>query len=105
MHRRLSKLKRGWHPSSSGQECTFHQLAPYIGKLKSSVANALVREYSSPGGLVFDPFCGSGVVPLEALALGRGALASDISPYAVILSRGKMFAPADLPTALEDVHA
>ncbi len=89
-----------WEAASTATECTLHQLAPYIGKLKSVIAQDLIEEFTRPGDLVADVFCGSGTVPLEAARLGRRVYASDASPYAVTLTRGKLFAPNTIETAL-----
>ena len=90
-----------WKESCVGTECSLHQLSPYIGKLKSSIARDLVATYSKPGDLIVDPFSGSGTIPLEALLLKRRALAADISPYATILCRAKLKAPPSLKCALD----
>ena len=71
----LESLKTAWRASTANTEDSLHQLAPYIGKLKTSMASALVRSFSKPGDLIFDPFAGFGVVPLESLLLGRGTMA------------------------------
>jgi adenine-specific DNA methylase len=63
----LNDLAQSWQASSLGSESTLHQLAPYIGKLKSSLAASLIENYSQKKDTIIDPFCGSGVVPLEAL--------------------------------------
>jgi hypothetical protein len=81
-------------------ECTLHQLAPYIGKVKSSIAAQLVNKYTRPGDLVVDPFAGAGTIPLEAVLQGRNAFGADISPYARVLCQGKLKAPASLEAAL-----
>jgi SAM-dependent methyltransferase len=57
------------------------------------MAAALVREFSREGDLVLDPFCGSGVVPYEALLAGRHAIGNDLNPYAYVLTRAKLSAP------------
>ena len=85
------------------RECSLHQLSPYIGKLKSAIAQDLIQEYSKPGQLVADMFCGSGTVPLEAVRLGRRVFASDTSTYAVVLTKGKLQAPAKVETALAEL--
>jgi len=92
---------RLWHGSFNARESTLQQLAPYVGKLKSGMARLLLQLYSKSGDLVLDPFSGSGVVPLEAVLLGRRALANDLNPYAYVLTRGKLDAPASLNIALE----
>ena len=90
-----------WASSCVNQECSLHQLSPYIGKLKSTIAKHLIQEYSAPGDLVVDPFCGSGTVPLEACCLGRRVFASDASVYATTLTRAKLGAPDSVAGALE----
>jgi hypothetical protein len=90
-----------WHQSCVHSECTLHQLSPYIGKLKSSIAHDLIRTYSRPGDLVIDPFAGSGTIPLEAALLGRRVFAADISPYAKFLTTAKLNPPSCLEEAIE----
>jgi DNA modification methylase len=82
-----------WHGSFNGKESTLQQLSPYVGKLKSGMANVLINKYSQVGDIVLDPFSGSGVVPLESLLLDRIAFANDLSPYAYVLTKGKLEAP------------
>lgn len=91
MRSRLQTLRKDWAESSLGSESSLHQLSPYIGKLKTSIARTLLKEFTSPNQVVFDPFSGSGVVPLESLLLGRSVIANDINPYAAVLTKAKMF--------------
>ena len=77
-----------------------HQLAPYVGKLKSGMVRVLIELYSRPGDIVIDPFCGAGVVPLECVIMGRHAIANDLSPYAYVITRGKLSAPFTKQEAL-----
>ncbi len=93
-----------WKESCVGTECTLHQLSPYIGKLKSSIARDLVTTYSKPGDLIADPFSGSGTIPLEALLQERSAFAADISPYAKALCQAKLKAPLSIEDALEQAE-
>jgi hypothetical protein len=89
-----------WREAATGSECTFHQLSPYIGKLKSSIAGDLVAQFSNIGELIVDPFCGAGTVPLEAVLRGRRAFGADVSPYARVLSRAKLHPPRSIEKAL-----
>ena len=93
-----------WHLSSVNTECSLHQLSPYIGKLKSSIASELISSYSKPNDIVVDPFAGSCTIPLEAMLLGRHAFASDISPYSKVLSKAKLRAPLNLNDALDSME-
>src|SRR6266404_4243307 len=82
-----------WEGCFNGRESSMHQLAPYVGKMKSGMARALIEEFSREGDVVLDPFCGSGVVPYEALLAGRHAVGNDLNPYAYVLTKGKLSAP------------
>jgi hypothetical protein len=84
----------------NGREST-QQLSPYVGKMKSGMARVLIALYSRLGDTVFDPFTGSGVVPLEAALSGRCAWANDLSPYAYVLTRGKLDAPENERVAIQ----
>jgi hypothetical protein len=99
------RIARDWAGSILRAEATLHQLSPYIGKIKSSMAASLIRRYSSPGDLVYDPFSGSGTVALEAWAARRRVIANDLSPYAATLTRGKLFPCATLAQAQSDLKA
>jgi methylase of polypeptide subunit release factors len=97
-------LTCNWAGSALKAESTFHQLSPYIGKLKSSIAGSLISQFSSPGDLLYDPFSGSGTVALEAWAAGRNIIANDLSPYAAILTRAKLFPYDSLEDAIDDME-
>ncbi len=83
-----------WEGCFNAKESSIHQLSPYVGKMKSGMARALIEEFSREGDVVLDPFCGSGVVPCEALLSGRHAIGNDLNPYAYVLTKGKVSAPA-----------
>jgi DNA modification methylase len=96
---------RLWHGSFNSRESTLQQLSPYVGKMKSGMARVLMNLYSRPGDTVLDPFSGSGVVPLEAALAGRRAWANDLSPYAYVLTQGKLEAPGSRKVAIERAKA
>ena len=54
----MRRAPERWKESCAHTECTLHQLSPYIGKIKSSIAGELVELYSKPGDLVADCFAG-----------------------------------------------
>lgn len=92
-----------WRQPASSSDSRLHQLAPYIGKLKPSIARYLLCQFTSPGDVVLDCFAGSGTVPLEASLLGRRVLAFDSNPYAITLTRAKLEAPSTLYLANEQL--
>ncbi len=89
-----------WGSARPMEDSRLHQLAPYIGKLKPVIARHLITRFTKPRDLVLDCFAGSGTIPVEALILGRRVLAFDANPYAVVLTRAKLDAPASLEIAL-----
>jgi hypothetical protein len=91
-----SKLAAEWERKSRIREPSLHQLSPYIGKLKSNIASTLITSLTGEDDVIYDPFCGSGSVALESWAARRRVIATDLSPYAVTLTRGKLFPPRNL---------
>lgn len=87
----LDDIALNWGGSALREESTLHQLSPYLGKMKSSMANSLVTAFTSKGDTIYDPFCGSGTVALESWASGRNIIANDLSPYALALTRAKLY--------------
>lgn len=90
-----------WRGCFNAKESSIQQLAPYVGKMKSGMARALILAYSKDGDTILDPFCGSGVVPYEAFLLGRNAIGNDLNPYAYVVTMGKFTAPPSLTQALD----
>src|SRR5437773_322549 len=62
----------------------FHK---YWGKKPAEPIRYLIQHLCPPGGLVVDPFLGSGISALEAVQLRRRVIGIDINPAAVRLSR------------------
>lgn len=91
-----------WKDSCVHSESTIHQLSPYIGKLKSSIAGQLIEEFTKASDLIVDPFAGAGTIPLEAAIRRRNVIASDLSPYATLLCRAKLNPPTSLDACLAD---
>jgi hypothetical protein len=54
------------------------------------VNHALTETNCSPTGTVYDPFCGSGTVPLEAAIKGHQARAVEVNPFLAFVSRTKL---------------
>jgi methylase of polypeptide subunit release factors len=97
----LLALRKNWASSVLGTETCLHQVSPYIGKLKSSIARDLIQQFTQPGDMILEPFSGSGVIALEALRLGRNVIASDVSDYAAVLTKAKLETPVTLGHAVK----
>lgn len=72
--------------SISANRTSIHATYRYPARFSPGFAAAAISCFSEPGQLVVDPFCGSGTTGLEAIALGRHALMSDVSPLATFLA-------------------
>ena len=90
--------------STVGTEWSLHQLSPYIGKIKSSIAKFLIENFTRPGAYICDPFCGAGTIPLEAWSLNRRVIANDLNKYAHVLTLAKLFPPNSFETVLADIE-
>lgn len=55
----------------------------------------MISEFSEIGDLVYDPFMGGGTSLVEAMALGRNAVGTDISSLATFISKAKTTAMCD----------
>lgn len=60
---------------------------PFPARMAPDVALQKIHELTQDGAVVLDPMCGSGTVPRLALLEGRQALASDVDPLAVLITR------------------
>jgi SAM-dependent methyltransferase len=67
-----------------------HYIFRYPAKFHPPVVRALLERYSRPGDTVFDPFCGSGTLLVEALKARRRAIGSDIDPLAIAVAQAKV---------------
>lgn len=68
----------------------------HLCPLQFDIVDRVVRQYSMPGELVFDPFAGIGTVPMRAVSLGRKGRGHELSPdyytdaaaYCLLAERG-----------------
>lgn len=67
-----------------------HYLFRYPAKFHPPVARALLEVYTSKTETVLDPFCGSGTLLVEALAVGRNTIGVDVDPVAAFVTRSKV---------------
>jgi tRNA G26 N,N-dimethylase Trm1 len=78
----------------------------FWGRKTWNVVSEFIKTYSPEGGIVMDPFSGSGVTALEALKLGRRVIAVDLNPIATEILRLTIqyVDPIKLQTAFERVQ-
>lgn len=90
-----------WEDRCVHSESTLHQLSPFLGKMKSTMAKELVTTFTEPDDTVLDPFSGSGTVPLEAAISQRGSIGIDRNPYSILLTKAKLHPPESEEAAKE----
>ncbi|MDC0406031.1 site-specific DNA-methyltransferase [Gammaproteobacteria bacterium] len=66
-----------------------HSISSYVGRIKPAFAHFLIKELTTEGQVVLDPFCGIGTIPLELDQLNRKFIGNDLNPYAVLISKSK----------------
>lgn len=67
-----------------------HSLHPYLGKFIPQLVEVFLRRYFVPGGLIYDPFVGSGTTLVEANVFRADAVGCDISAFNCLLTRVKV---------------
>ena len=83
-------LKKRSHGILDGMSRRLHILDKYPAKMIPQMARFLIERVSEPGDTVLDPFCGTGTVVREAIALSRNAVGLDVNPLATLLTRVKV---------------
>ncbi len=68
-------------------------ICPYFAMFPPEFVAEHVEAHTSPGELVFDPFCGRGTALFESLLRGRRAIGVDINPVAACITGAKVDPP------------
>lgn len=66
-----------------------HKIHPYPAMLHPLLVDYLLETYAKDGDVVFDPFCGSGVVLLQSNTHGYESAGYDINPLALLIAKVK----------------
>jgi hypothetical protein len=95
------RLRRiDWDFIDSQSESPFSALHWHPCRFVSQIPASLIGILCPPGGVVLDPFCGSGTVLVEAQRLGRRSIGVDLNPISCLITRAKTAAvPASLVAA------
>jgi len=68
-----------------------HGIHEYRGKFNPQVCRALINILGVPdGGVLLDPFCGSGTTLVEAAHRGVRGIGTDLNPLAVFIANAKL---------------
>jgi 16S rRNA G966 N2-methylase RsmD len=74
-------------PITEGPRPARYRTHLYWARKAPDLAARCIEIYTSPGDNVLDPFCGSGVIPIEAARLGRAGIGFDIDPVGLFIAR------------------
>lgn len=78
-----------WDYAAADTKTHTHCYHVYPAMMIPQVARRLIRLYGRAGGVLLDPFCGSGTSLVEARLAGMHAIGVDLNPFAVFLARAK----------------
>jgi hypothetical protein len=78
------------NPDLSIHQDRWGALGPYYAMFPLDFAVATIRDYSSPGEGILDPFCGRGSTVYAASVLGRRSYGIEISPVGWLYSSVKL---------------
>lgn len=86
----IDNLKKiDWDFTQAKTNGTTHSFHPYPAKFIPQIPHEIIKELSSEGDTVYDPFLGSGTTCVEANALNRDAIGNDTNELAVLISKVK----------------
>ncbi len=88
----ISDIDHSYLPEPFPQMYKIHK---YWGRKTWNIIGAYIENYTQPGEIILDPFCGSGITIAEALKRGRRAIGIDINPMATFITK-QMITPIGL---------
>lgn len=86
----LAEIEAGdWDYANAETKTHTHGYHVYPAMMIPQVARRLIRNYAPRGGVLLDPFCGSGTSLVEARLAWVNSCGIDLNPFAVFLARAK----------------
>lgn len=83
------RLVSDWDYRTANTKEYTHGIHPYPAMMIPQVARRLIQEYGYPGGILFDPYCGTGTTLLEAFLVGSESVGTDLNPLARLIAKVK----------------
>jgi hypothetical protein len=105
---RLSSGGKYAHVAAAARDSTpvsglTHNFYRYPARFSPSFPRALIKALSKPGDWILDPFAGGGTTLVEAMALGRNVVGSDISSLSAFVCEAKTTVMSDIDE--RELHA
>lgn len=78
-----------------------YKIHKYFARRPHNVFNQLIEDFTSPGEVVLDPFCGGGVTIYEGVIQNRRVIGCDLNPLSTFIVRN-MIKKVDDTSCIED---
>jgi len=91
--RAAERIPRAWRSAPPRWGHPLHSLCSYMAMFPPSMPHVFIKWLTDEGDVVYDPFSGRGTTALEACALGRAGMGSDLNPMANVLTSAKINPP------------
>lgn len=90
----------------SGKNDPIYNVHMYWTKVPPKGIAKLIQHFTSPGDIVLDPFCGSGMTGVASLMTGRHAILIDLSPSATFIAKNytQDFDPKEFESAVRKIE-
>ncbi len=89
MLRDTTRVVSDWDYRTANTKEYTHGIHSYPAMMIPQVARRLIREYGYDGGVLFDPYCGTGTTLVEGILAGNGSVGTDLNPLARLIARVK----------------
>lgn len=101
----IEKITHSLYPDECGDKTNsrIYKVHKYWARKPWYIVEKYISDYSAPGDMVMDPFCGSGLTGLEAVINGRDFVGQDLNPTALRVSSGTIEANFDAALFREDL--
>ena len=95
MLRDTTRVVSDWDYRTANTKEYTHGIHSYPAMMIPQVARRLIREYGYDGGVLFDPYCGTGTTLVEGILAGNASVGTDLNPLARLIAKVKT-TPLDL---------
>ncbi len=79
----------GWDYRTANTKEYTHGIHPYPAMMIPQVARRLISEYGREGGVLLDPYCGTGTTLLEGMLTDLESTGTDLNPLARLIAKTK----------------
>lgn len=83
----VEKLKTALRNQKPQHDTPIGLIHPYWARKPLNIVDTIIKSLSKEGDTVFDPFVGSGTIVFSAVSNNRKALASDLNPLSIFITK------------------